>query len=96
MDGRRTVGWFGPSKKESRELAAQLARSADEQERQAKACAADIARVRRQERGSKYKDPRGVASIVGDLDADRKVLEDNAAELRQQAKDVERQSKRWF
>jgi hypothetical protein len=91
------MGFFGgPSKKERRELATRLEAHAERETADAKKLKADAAKVRQADRNALYPDPAATRAITRYLEANRRIAELNAEELRQAANEMKRSSKRWF
>jgi hypothetical protein len=90
------MGLFSGSKKDHRAQAAKLARAAEHEAAEAKKFKAEAEKVRQREKTALYPDPAATRAIIRDLEANRRICELNAKELRRDAAEMERLAKKWF
>lgn len=80
------------AKEEAERLYADAVKWADE----ARSLKVEAEKVKRRNQRTRYPDPEAVRAIVRDLDANRRICEANAKDLRRTADYFAREAKRWL
>jgi hypothetical protein len=87
------MGFFGPSKQERKEAAERLTAQADAQTTEARGYKNQAAKVRKANQDARHPDPAATREITRQLDANRRIAEANARDLRAMAA---QESKKWW